>query len=80
MRAVEQRILASLTEEDEPLPWLHLINSVCPWPAVELFDAFVGLREIGLIEASGVGAAECYVITEAGHAALAADNIDNEGA
>lgn len=76
MRPVEQRLLASLAEEGKPLSWISLVNSVCPWPAVELFDALVGLREAGLIEAFGAAAGECYVINAAGREALAAANPD----
>lgn len=70
MRPVEQRLLASLAEEDEPVWWGGLFNSVSPWPAVELFDALEGLREAGLVEESRAGSLECYAITDAGRAAL----------
>lgn len=71
MRPVEYKLLASLAEEDGPLWWGGLFNSVSPWPAVELFDALADLRETGLVEASRAGNLECYVITDVGRAALA---------
>jgi len=70
MRDVDRKMLESLAEEDEPLPFLNLVNGCCPWPAVELFDAFLELREALLIEASQAGGVECYEITAAGRQAL----------
>jgi hypothetical protein len=70
MRPVERKILAVLAEEDEPMPWTSIFNGVCPWPAVELFDAAIDLRYMGLIAVTGEDGPESYVITEAGRAAL----------
>ncbi|ACU71815.1 hypothetical protein Caci_2906 [Catenulispora acidiphila DSM 44928] len=71
MRDLEAKILASLAEEDEPLSWVGLVNSICPWPAGEIPDAFDELLAAGLIEVVGAGVSGGYVITDAGRAALA---------
>ena len=73
MHPAEQKLLASLAEETEPWWWGGLFNSVCPWPATDLFDALAELCETGLVEASHVGSLECYVITDAGREALAGE-------
>lgn len=70
MREIEAKILESLVGENEPLSWVGLVNSICPWPAAEIPDAFDELLATKLVAIVGVGASKGYVITNAGRAAL----------
>lgn len=79
MHPVVHSILTDLSEADEPMSWIALFNGARPYPAIKLFSIFTEMCTAGVVKAIGGGAHDCYVITEAGRAALATDNINDEG-